>query len=154
MNKVKKNQKKGFTLVELMIVVVIMVILAAAATPIFTGYMKKARAATHLAECRSVYVAVQTNIEMQRANKSDPSDLTADNVDKDKIQKEVKLLTTYDAEEAPDGDPDKTFGYKLGTNDGLLSCIAVYYDGGDDGIWKFDVNNGSFEQTTVTTPAD
>lgn len=60
MDRVKKNKKKGFTLVELMIVVVIMVILAAAATPIFKGYLDRARQARYLAECRAVYVAGQT----------------------------------------------------------------------------------------------
>ena len=60
MDRVKKNTKKGFTLVELMIVVVIMIILAAAATPIFKGYLDRAKEARYLAECRSVYVASQT----------------------------------------------------------------------------------------------
>lgn len=60
MNRVKKNKKKGFTLVELMIVVVIMVILAAAASPIFKGYLDRAKEASHLADCRTVYVAAQT----------------------------------------------------------------------------------------------
>lgn len=63
MDKVKKNKKKGFTLVELMIVVVIMVILAAAATPIFKGYLDRAKEATYLAQCRSVYIATQTAIQ-------------------------------------------------------------------------------------------
>ena len=51
-----KKAKKGFTLVELMVVIVIMAVLAAAATPIFAGYVKKARAAEHLSECRAIYV--------------------------------------------------------------------------------------------------
>lgn len=63
MDRVKKNKKKGFTLVELMIVVVIMIILAAAATPIFKGYLDRAKEARYLAECRTVYVATQTVIQ-------------------------------------------------------------------------------------------
>ena len=43
-----KGRRKGFTLVELMIVIVIMTILAAAATPIFSGYVRKAKATEHL----------------------------------------------------------------------------------------------------------
>lgn len=54
------GKRKGFTLVELMTVVAIMAILAAAATPVFAGYVKRARASVHLAECRTIYVAVQT----------------------------------------------------------------------------------------------
>lgn len=41
--KLSKKNRRGFTLVELMIVVVIMVILAAAATPIFKGYVERAK---------------------------------------------------------------------------------------------------------------
>lgn len=63
MNRVKKNKKKGFTLVELMIVVVIMVILAAAASPIFKGYLDRAKEAGYLANCRTMYVATQTVIQ-------------------------------------------------------------------------------------------
>lgn len=63
MDRVKKNKKKGFTLVELMIVVVIMVILAAAATPIFKGYLDRAKQARYLANCRTIYVAAQTTIQ-------------------------------------------------------------------------------------------
>ena len=58
-----KKAKKGFTLVELMVVIVIMAVLAAAATPIFAGYVKKARAAEHLSECRAIYVAAQSCLE-------------------------------------------------------------------------------------------
>ena len=36
-----KKAKKGFTLVELMVVIVIMAVLAAAATPVFAGYVEK-----------------------------------------------------------------------------------------------------------------
>lgn len=63
MDRVKKNKKKGFTLVELMIVVVIMVILAAAASPIFKGYLDRAKEAGYLANCRTMYVATQTVIQ-------------------------------------------------------------------------------------------
>lgn len=63
MDRVKKNKKKGFTLVELMIVVVIMVILAAAASPIFKGYLDRAKEAGYLANCRTIYVATQTVIQ-------------------------------------------------------------------------------------------
>lgn len=63
MNRVRKNKKKGFTLVELMIVVVIMIILAAAASPIFKGYLDRAKEAGYLANCRTMYVATQTVIQ-------------------------------------------------------------------------------------------
>ncbi len=51
------KKKKGFTLIELIVVLVIMAILAAAAIPTMMGYVDEARASQHLAEGRSVYVA-------------------------------------------------------------------------------------------------
>lgn len=86
MNKVRKNKKKGFTLVELMIVVVIMIILAAAATPIFKGYVDRAKEAGYLANCRTVYVATQTVIQdYDIADKT----ITSPVIIKEKYQKDV-----------------------------------------------------------------
>lgn len=51
------KKKKGFTLIELIVVLVIMAILAAAAIPTMMGYVDKARANQYLAEARAVYVA-------------------------------------------------------------------------------------------------
>lgn len=53
------KKKKGFTLIELIVVLVIMAILAAAAIPTMMGYVDKARASQYLAEGRAVYVAAQ-----------------------------------------------------------------------------------------------
>lgn len=41
--KLKENNKKGFTLVELIVVLVILAILAALLIPALTGYIDKAR---------------------------------------------------------------------------------------------------------------
>ena len=43
LNRLKKNDKKGFTLVELIVVLVILAILAALLIPALTGYIDKAR---------------------------------------------------------------------------------------------------------------
>ena len=43
MRSLKKNRKKGFTLVELIVVLVILAILAALLIPALTGYIDKAR---------------------------------------------------------------------------------------------------------------
>ena len=60
MKKVIKSTKKGFTLVELIVVLVILAILAAMLVPALTGYIKRARqekdyqmAATVLTACQS-----------------------------------------------------------------------------------------------------
>ena len=57
------KSKKGFTLVELMIVVVIMAILVAVAVPIYSAVTKNARKKTCLANQREI-VSQLTNAEM------------------------------------------------------------------------------------------
>ena len=51
----KKNNKKGFTLAELLIVVAIIAVLVAIAIPIFTGQLEKSKAAADAANIRSCY---------------------------------------------------------------------------------------------------
>ena len=54
----KKNNKKGFTLAELLIVVAIIGVLVAISIPIFTSQLKKARLATNQANARSAHAAL------------------------------------------------------------------------------------------------
>ena len=60
LNKLKKNNKKGFTLVELIVVLVILAILAALLIPALTGYIDKARDKQIIAETRQAVMAAQT----------------------------------------------------------------------------------------------
>ena len=55
----KFTNKKGFTLMEMLIVVAIIAILVAIAIPTFSGTLKKANAATDLANIRSGYASAQ-----------------------------------------------------------------------------------------------
>ena len=50
-----KNNKKGFTLAELLIVVAIIAVLVAIAIPIFTSQLERSREATDLANIRAAY---------------------------------------------------------------------------------------------------
>lgn len=54
----KKLNKKGFTLAELLIVVAIIAVLVAIAIPVFTAQLEKSREATDLANVRSGYATV------------------------------------------------------------------------------------------------
>lgn len=58
----KKLNKKGFTLAELLIVVAIIAVMAAIAIPIFTAQLSKAQAATDEANIRSGYAAVSAEV--------------------------------------------------------------------------------------------
>ena len=61
----KMKNKKGFTLVELIVVLVILAILAALLVPALTGYIDKAKEQSITAECRMAVMATQTLIDEQ-----------------------------------------------------------------------------------------
>ena len=59
----KLKDKKGFTLVELIVVLVILAILAALLVPALTGYIDKARNKQIIAETRSAVMAAQSLVD-------------------------------------------------------------------------------------------
>ncbi len=67
MRKLKENRKKGFTLVELIVVLVILAILAALLVPALTGYIDKAKEKQIIAETRQCVMAAQTIADEQYA---------------------------------------------------------------------------------------
>lgn len=58
----KKQGKKGFTLMELLIVVAIIAVLVAIAIPLFTNQLEKAREATDMANLRSAYAECSASL--------------------------------------------------------------------------------------------
>lgn len=57
---VMKQNKNGFTLMEMLIVIAIIAVLIAVAIPVFASQLEKAREATDLANVRSAYAQVST----------------------------------------------------------------------------------------------
>ena len=57
-----KNNRKGFTLAELLIVVAIIAVLVAIAIPVFTTQLEKAREATDAANLRSLYAEAMVEV--------------------------------------------------------------------------------------------
>lgn len=76
--KMKENKKKGFTLVELIVVLVILAILAALLIPALTGYINKAKEKQITAETRQLVMAAQTLADEQYAKLNTGVKLTAD----------------------------------------------------------------------------
>lgn len=63
-NRMRKD-KKGFTLVEIIVVLVILAILAAFTIPTMLGFVEDSKAKSYVAEAREIYVAAQaTSTEM------------------------------------------------------------------------------------------
>ena len=57
-----KNNKKGFTLAELLIVVAIIAVLVAIAIPVFTSQLEKSREATDISNIRAYYAEITTSL--------------------------------------------------------------------------------------------
>lgn len=64
----KKTNKKGFTLAELLVVVAIIAVLVAIAIPIFTSQLEKAREATDAANLRAAYAEVSADAVLNDAS--------------------------------------------------------------------------------------
>lgn len=79
LEKLRKNNKKGFTLVELIVVLVILAILAALLIPALTGYIDKAKEKQIIAETRATVMAVQTLADEQYATVEPGGNVTIDN---------------------------------------------------------------------------
>lgn len=78
----KKNNQKGFTLAELLIVVAIIAVLIAIMIPTFGGQLEKAREAADLANLRAAYaeatIAYLNDDENGNAAKPGPADTNGD----------------------------------------------------------------------------
>ncbi len=78
------KSKKGFTLVELMIVVVIMAILVAVAVPIFSAVTEKARAKTCASNQREIFAQINNAAMSALTTVSGKVIITTDADDSDK----------------------------------------------------------------------
>ena len=99
----KKNNKKGFTLAELLIVVAIIAVLVAIAIPVFTTQLEKAREATDEANIRSIYAALSSDVltDTVVASKNNYNGAATYKVEKDGAT--VTGTATYTMKQLTDG---------------------------------------------------
>lgn len=116
-----RNDKKGFTLVELIVVLVILAILAALLIPALTGYIDKAKEKQVVAETRQVVMAAQTLVD--EAYSAGGGDVTYDKILE---LAEVKGKGTITSIKVAD---DNT-GANVVTGDNANSKITVAATGG------------------------
>ena len=95
-NQQKQKSKKGFTLVELIVVIAILGILAALVVPSVTGYIQKAQDATNEANAQMLYSGAQLYItDMDTAGTPVDTVSISDLVSKGYIQKEPGGSATF-----------------------------------------------------------
>ena len=143
----KRLNKKGFTLAELLIVVAIIAVLVAIAIPIFTSQLEKSRDAVTVANLRSAYAEASA------------TKLTGENTGNATIDKDgnVKVSGVVAKGETDDfaSNVDKELPFTFATNsDGSSSSLDMGNKKyGKDG--KFDVTFswGSANKVTATAEA-
>ena len=135
--KSKLKDKKGFTLVEILVVLAIMAILIAIAVPVMVGALNDAKEKVVLADARAAYIA----FEMQRAEKTD--------------------VTLNDVKSYIDKTDDDTvkIGVEYKTADDKTSAVTKFYyrdDRLDDGRYVVITmgGKGSIEDATIPAGAE
>lgn len=87
----KLKDKKGFTLVELIVVLVILAILAALLVPALTGYIDRANEEKVIAEARMALMAAQTQGSIEYAKAPAGTAITYDNTADDVSDTDGKI---------------------------------------------------------------
>ncbi len=132
MRKLMKS-KKGFTLVEIIVVLVIIAILAAAAIPAMLGFIDDAKGKALASEARSIYLAAQTIVaENYLADDADSDayqdvvinvgdpDVTTDDIT---VLDRIGQLTNIDVDSADFG------SVVIVAEDNIITSVALTRDG-------------------------
>lgn len=142
----KVKSKKGFTLVELIVVLVILAILAALLVPALTGYIDKAKEKKIVAETRMVVMAVQTELATAHGEgwgKQLPADwFTIPSISSSSPSYEGKHITEIKKlAEVFDTNPKATFTANFDEN-GKLVFVKF-----NDGVYTctYTAENGTYE---------
>ena len=125
MFKKAKENKKGFTLAELLIVVAIIAVLVAISIPIFTSQLEKSREAVDAANIRAAYA--EASAEMLTTDASTKAWVVTAKQTKDKWGKEDNI--------------------SIGGQ-----TVSVAYTGGTNKVWRITIDNTN--NKVVIAPAE
>ncbi|WP_233541889.1 MULTISPECIES: prepilin-type N-terminal cleavage/methylation domain-containing protein [Coprobacillaceae] len=134
MNKLK--DRKGFTLVEIIVVLVILAILAAIAIPSVMGYVDEAKKSQYIQEARSIYLVVQTEEARMRAEDNVESfDVNNNLKSYENLYKHLMDKTTVEEDNTqanPNGEGIAS------SKTGLPKVLYIYqYPSGDTNVYVF-----------------
>lgn len=148
----KLKDKKGFTLVELIVVLVILAILAALLVPALTGYIDKANNEEIIATTRQVVVAAQTEAS-EAYGKNSAGKLAGDDVTvktgQDDTNSPVHIADIVKLAEVGSVGSNSAF---TGTNG--VTSVSVTMAAADGKVTSVIVEQSGKKCTYTATPAD
>lgn len=137
------HHRKGFTLVEIMIVVVLIGMLAALAVPAFARVRDQSRVATFVSDLRTGAQAFETYAMEQGAWPPDGSggvpNVMSDYLSLDKFRGETPLGGQWDWDEA-------VFGYTAGLSADFPTADVATFQQVDAAIDDGDLTTGNFRE--------
>ena len=146
MKKTGKSTKKGFTLVELIVVLVILAVLAAMLVPGLIGYIDRARAEKEYQTAATVYTAGQSVItELYARGKLGTSTSITTGQKLDSMGDVDAVLTLAGV------DADAVTGYTFNFDDTHIITGGTVTIGGS--TYTLTITDGVPEWTAATTPA-
>ncbi len=145
MKRIKENNK-GFTLVELIVVLVILAILAAALVPSLLGYIDRARESKYFEEGHAIYTALQVVEDEQYAKGAEP--LTSVAATSTAVLTEVNAMV----------DPSKLKTATITTKatggkthaDYTITGLVIEFTSQDGSDVKLTMADGTWTQNTAT----
>lgn len=136
MKKVGKSSKKGFTLVELIVVLVILAILAAMLVPALVGYIDRAKKEKEFQAASTVYTAAQALATEAYGQNKSSGEAKAYAQDADEI-KTLTDITVYNVTVTM-VEPDGT-----GIDGYTIEKIEVQFKDGDS-VYSYTLNDATW----------